>query len=268
MKQRIVLIASILVGLLAFWLTGDHLQRERARLYAGAAKVEILAAARDLPAGTVLKVEDLGKKSVYKTAVGENVFRPADVNTVLDKKVLFSLKSGEPLWWSHVQLPDRARGGLAPTVRPGLRALSLNVGGAAAVSGLVQPNDRVDIIGTFTFPSRKQAGQVEAVTLTLLQDVSVLATGQRLGKSDLMSGDAWAQNAGGYSTVTLEVSPREAEVLTFAQHVKGQLTLALRNPEDVSFERDLPEIDFQHLENRLPELNTYRQKSIRNKTDL
>ena len=268
MKQRIVLIASVLIGLLAFWLTGDHLQRERARLYAGAAKVEILAASRDLPAGTVIKVQDIGKKSVYKTAVGENVFRPVDVNTVLDKKVLFSLKAGEPLWWSHVQLPDRARGGLAPTVRPGLRAISISVGGAAAVSGLVQPNDRVDIIGTFTFPSRKEAGQIEAVTLTLLQDVSVLATGQRLGKSDLMGGDAWAQSAGGYSTVTLEVSPREAEVLTFAQHVKGQLTLALRNPEDVSFERDLPEIDFQHLENRLPDLNAYRQKFIRNKTEL
>ena len=38
MKQRIVLIASVLIGLLAFWLTGDHLQRERARLYAGAVK--------------------------------------------------------------------------------------------------------------------------------------------------------------------------------------------------------------------------------------
>ncbi len=268
MKQRIVLIASVLIGLLAFWLTGDHLQRERARLYAGAAKVEILAAARDLPAGTVIRVEDLGRKSVFKTAVGENVFRPADVNTVLDKKVLFSLKAGEPLWWSHVQLPDRARGGLAATVRPGLRAYSLSVGGAAAVSGLVQPNDRVDILGTFTFPSRKQAGQMEAVTLTLLQDVSVLATGQRLGRSDFGGQDSWNQQAGGYSTVTLEVSPREAEVLTFAQHVKGQLTLALRNPEDVSFEKDLPEIDFQHLENKLPDLNQYRQRFIRNKTEL
>lgn len=50
--------------------------------------------------------------------------------------------------------------------------------------------------------------------------------------------------------------------------MKGQLILALRNPEDVSFEKDLPEIDFQHLENKLPELNAYRQKFIRNKTDL
>jgi len=267
MKQRIVLVASVLIGLVAFWLTSEHLRNERERLYAGAAKVKILAAARDLPAGSVLKFQDVGQKSVYRTAVGENVFKPEDVNAVLDKRLLFSLKAGEPLWWSHVQVPDRARSGLAPTVKSGLRALSLNVGGAAAVSGLVQPNDRVDIIGTFTFPSRKLAGQTEAVTLTLLQDVSVLATGQRLGKSDLLGVDN-SGAGGGYSTVTLEVSPREAEVLTFAQHVKGQLTLSLRNPEDLSFEKDLPEIDFQHLENRLPDLNLYRQQHIRLKKDL
>lgn len=267
MKQRIVLLASVIIGLVAFWLTSEHLQNEREKLYAGAAKVKILAAARDLPAGTMLKFEDVGQKSVYRTSVGENVFKPEDVNTVLDKRLLFSLKAGEPVWWSHVQLPERARGGLAPTVKSGLRALSISVGGAAAVSGLVQPNDRVDIIGTFTFPSRKQAGQTEAVTLTLLQDVSVLATGQRLGKTDLLGAES-SGGAGGYSTVTLEVSPREAEVLTFAQHVKGQLTLALRNPEDLSFEKDLPEIDFQHLENRLPDLNLYRQQRIRMKKDL
>ena len=58
------------------------------------------------------------------------------------------------------------------------------------------------------------------------------------------------------------------EVLTFAQHVKGQLTLALRNPEDLSFEKDLPEVDFQLLENNLPELNRYRQQHIRLKKDL
>lgn len=267
MKQRLVLIASLLIGLLAFWLTAVHLKSERERLYAGAAKITIVAAARDLPSGTILKIEDLGRKQVFKSSVGENVFRPEDVNLLRDKKLQFPLKAGEPVLWYHVQVSDRGAGGLASTVKSGLRAISLSVGGAAAVSGLVQPNDRVDIIGTFTFPSRKDPGQMEAVTLTLLQDVSVLATGQRLGKSDLL-GDSAGGASGGYGTVTLEVTPREAELLTFAQHVKGQLTLSLRNPEDVSFEKDLPEINFQHLETKLPDLNLYRQQYIRHKTDL
>jgi len=267
MKQRIVLIASVIIGLAAFWLTSEHLRNERERLYAGAAKIKILAAGRDLPAGTVLKFQDVGQKSVYRTSVGENVFKPEDVNAVLDKRLLFSLKAGEPLWWSHVQLPDRARGGLAPMIKPGLRAISIPVGGPSSVSGLVQPGDRVDILGTFTFPSRTQPGNAESVTLTVLQDVSVLATGQRLAKQDMM-GDAWAQASGGFSAVTLEVTPREAELLVFAQNVKGQLALSLRNPEDLGFEKDLPEINFEHIEKRLPELNRYRQQFIRLKKDL
>jgi hypothetical protein len=36
----------------------------------------------------------------------------------------------------------------------------------------------------------------------------------------------------------------------------------------VSFEKDLPEIDFKHLESKLPELNLYRQRNIRHKRDL
>ena len=267
MKQRLVLIVSVLIGLAAFLLTSQYLQRERNKLYAGAEKIKVLAAARDLPAGTELQFSDLGQISVFKTAVGENVFRPEDLNTVLNKKLLFSVRRGDPLLWSLIQLPDRARGGLAPMIKPGLRAISIPVGGPSAVSGLVQPGDRVDILGTFTFPSRTQPGSAESVTLTVLQDVSVLATGQRLAKQDMM-GDTWVQAAGGFSAVTLEVTPREAELLVFAQNVKGQLTLSLRNPEDLGFEKDLPEINFEHIEKRLPELNRYRQQFIRLKKDL
>ncbi len=268
MKSKIVLIAAVVVGLLAFFLTGQYLKSEREKLYAGAEKVRILAAARDMPAGTVLKFEDIGGKSVYKTAVGENVFRPDDLNLVMDKRLIYPLKEGDPLWWTHVDVPQQGRGGLSKMIKPGLRAVSISVGGAAAVSGLVKPNDHVDILGTFTFPSRRQQGQTEAVTLTLLQDVTVLATGTRLGQMGAYGSDTWSQQSAGYSSVSLEVTPKEAEVLTFAQSVKGQLVLSLRNEDDVSFEKTLPEVDFQEIETRLPELNLYRQKNIRLKKDI
>lgn len=267
MKQRIVLLVSILIGVAAFLLTSQYLRTERDKLYAGAEKIRVLAAARDLPAGTVLQYADLGQISVFKTSVGENVFRPEDLNTVLNKRLTTSLRRKDPLLWSYVELPERTRGGLAPMIKPGLRAISISVAGPAAVSGLVQPSDRVDILGTFTFPARNRPGETESVTLTVLQDVTVLATGQRLARNELMN-DAWAQASGGFGTVTLEVTPREAELLVFAQTVKGQLTLSLRNPEDLGFEKDMPEVNFEHIESKLPELNRYRQQFIRLKKDL
>ena len=263
MKQKFVLIFSALCGLIAFFLTNRYLEMERAKLYAGAVKIDVIAAARDLPAGTKIDPsKDLGKLSVFKSAVGENVCVPEDVATVEGKSLLFPLRANEPLMWAYVDMPDRGRAGLANMVKPGLRAVSLPVSGASAVSGLVQPNDRVDILGTFSYPSRKQAGETESVTLTVLQDVTVLATGSKLGKSQLGQN---INSAGGFSTITLEVTPREAEVLVFAQHVKGQLLLTLRNEADVSYEDKLPEIDFQQIEEKLPELNLIRQRDIRHK---
>jgi len=265
MKQKIVLGISILVGLLAFWLTTRYLKTERERLYAGAEKIKILAASRDLAAGAVLRYDDLGKKSVYKSAVGENVFKLDDLNRVLDRKLRFSLKRGEPLWWSHVEVSEHEREGLAPMIKSGLRAISIAVGGEAAVSGLVQPNDRVDILGTFTFPSKTVPGEMESITLTVLQDVTILATGQQLAKDSIFQPEQRTRRAGGYNMVTVEVTPREAELLVFAQHVKGNLTLSLRNPSDVSYESDLPDIDFGQLQHSLPELNLFRQQHIRHK---
>lgn len=263
MKQKIVLILSVVVGLVAFFLTGQYLESERAKLYKNAAKIEVLAAGRDLSAGTVIDPsKDLGRLSVYKTAVGENVCKLEDDMSVQGKKLMFPLKEGEPLLWTYLEMPESGRGGLASMIEPGLRAVSIGVSGPSAVSGLVQPNNRVDILGTFTFPSRKKAGETEAVTLTVLQDVTVLATGSKLGKN--LPG-ASGQQGGSYSTVTLAVTPREAELLVFAQHVKGQLLLTLRNQDDLGFVPDMPEIDFQHLENKLPEMNEYRQKFIRHK---
>lgn len=267
MKQKVILIVAVIVGILAFALTHRYLQAERDRLYAGAEKIKTIVATVDLPAGTVLKVEDLGQLSVYKSAVGGQAVLPDDLNTILGKKLRTPVRRNDPLLWVHVDIPERLRGGLATTIKTGLRAISLAISGEAAVSGLVQPNDRVDILGTFTMPSRTAVGQMEVVTFTILQDVSILATGQRMAKTE--SGGAFGTDArvSAFSSVTVEVTPREAEQLVFTESMKGKMTLALRNPEDVGFEKDLPEVNFKYMEEKLKELNLLRQKEIRHKTE-
>lgn len=267
MKQKVILIVAVIVGILAFALTHRYLQAERDKLYAGAEKVKTIVAQLDLPAGTVLKVEDLGQLSVYKSAVGGQAVMPDDLDTILGKKLRYAVRRGDPLLWSQIDIPERMRGGLAVSIKAGLRAISLGISGEAAVSGLVQPNDHVDILGTFTMPSRTAAGQMEVVTFTILQDVSILATGSRMAKTDTGGSFGVESRPSAYSAVTVEVTPREAELLVFAESMKGKMTLALRNPEDVTFEKDLPEVNFKYLEQKLPEMNLFRQLSIRHKRE-
>ncbi len=267
MKQKAVLIASVIVGLLAFWMTHQYLQGERDRLFKDAEEVEVLAATRDLTAGAVLKSGDVGKITIFRRKGGliDDYILLKDLDKIIDRnrKIRWPVDQRKALTWSNVEMPQVARG-LAPIIKPPLRAVSIAVGGEAAVSGLVQPNDHVDILGTFSFPSRSGGKEMENVTLTLLQNVTVLATGQRLGKQEFEEGDRLLRG-GAYSTVTFEVTPREAELLVFAQTVQGRLTLTLRHPEDMSFEKNLPEVNFQHIEKNLPELNAYRQDTILHK---
>ncbi|MCF7849209.1 MAG: Flp pilus assembly protein CpaB [Kiritimatiellales bacterium] len=260
MKNKLVLIVAVLVGILAFWLSARYLEKERAKLYEGAVKIKVIVARRDLPAMSILKAEDLGMKSAYKSSIGDNVFLPEDFNKIKGKRLKYPLKRNEPVWWSHVDMPRGIEVGLAPMIAKGKRAISVSISGAPAVSGLVKPNDHVDLLGTFTFPSPTNPQQVESATLTLMQNVTVLATGMQLASQ--LGEDTTSQQAG-YSTVTFEVSPREAEIVVFAQQTRGQLYLSLRNPDDIYYEDELPSVNFDYLEAVLKELNALRQQDIR-----
>jgi pilus assembly protein CpaB len=271
MKQRIVLMVSVIVAVMAFWLTREYFQarlrdieKERTRLLLSERRADVLAAKRALPEGTFLLKKDIAVKSTLAREVGKNTVLPENIDQILNKKLKYSMDAEETLLWSYVDVPFHPGSGLAPSITPGMRAISISIGGAAGVSGLVQPSDRVDVLGSFSFPSRRNAQQMEWVTLTVLQDVTVLATGQTLGKQ-AGEGLERSRAASGYSTITVEVTPREAELLVFVENMRGHLTLSLRNPSDVTFERDLPEINFDMLEKELPELNAFRQQKIRHK---
>lgn len=258
MKNKLIMAVAVLVALLAFLMNWNYLRKERDALYAGARKVKVIVAKRDMPAMTVLTIEDLALNDVFQANVGRNAFMEEDLDALLGKKLLYSVRRADPLLWSQVDMPRRVKSGLSPVIEKGKRAVSLSIAGAQAVSGLVQPNDHVDILGTFTFPSRTNPKAVESVTLTLMQNVTVVATGSRIA-GQMMRGQ---ERGGGYSTVTFSVTPREAELLVFAQQTRGQLYLSLRNPEDRNFEQELPSVNFDYIEAVLQELNEKRQKEI------
>lgn len=259
MKNKLILIVALLLAGLAFWLNWRYLKKERDKLIEGHAMVEVIVAKRDLPRMTVLQEDDLILKDVFQSSVGQNYFREEDATTLVGKKLLHSLRKHDPILWTQVDMPRRRGTGLSAAIEKGKRALSLSISGAAGVSGMVQPNDHVDIMGTFTFPSPTNPTQVESVTLMLLQNVTVLAAGSRIAgqtEDDRRSGS-------GYSTVTFSVTPMEAEILVFAQQTRGQLYLSLRNPSDRDAETEIPSVNFDYIEAILKQLNEQRQREIR-----
>ena len=276
MKQKILLIISVVAGLLAMFLTQQYLsannrkvEKRLAELDKRYAKIGVVAVNRDLPAGTVLQRSDLGALDVVASGVRGHAVPEQDLSLVIGRKTISPLQKASPVYWSDLEGGDPARRGLAGDITHRMRAISINVSGAAAVSGMVRPNNRVDVIGTFTFPSKTAPGEMELVTMTILQDVTVLACGRETAKSQASAsrnGEA-SQGGGSYSTVTLEVTPREAEMLVFAEQIKGRLALALRNSDDVDYEKELPRVNFDKIEDEIEQLNEYRQHVLRNKRE-
>ena len=265
MKQRVILIASVVIGLIAALLTGQYLRAkenaylEKERQLTGKYRtIKVIVTSRKLSTGTVLTSDDLNEMDVIESAVRGHVVEAKDGPVLLNHRLQHALDVHAPLYWSDIEGGDPLHHGLAEDIKERQRAISIDVGGAAAVSGMVKPNDHVDVLGTFSFPSATKAGELEMVTLTLLQDVFILATGHDTAKSQLGAGERSA----GYNTVTVEVTPREAEMLVFAEQARGRLVLTLRNPGDIAYEKDLPRVDFSKIQEEIKTLNDYRQQQL------
>jgi len=260
MKNKWILAVALLMAGLAFWLNWNYLKKQREDLLMGHQVVKVIAAKRDLPALTVLTLDDLILNDVFLSAVGQNVFKEEDLDSLLGKKLLYPVRRNDPILWTQVDMPRRRGTGLSGNIERGKRALSLAISGAPGVAGMVQPNDHVDIMGTFSFPSPTNPTQVESVTLMLLQNVTVLATGSQIAEA---TDRGRRGNSGGYSTITFSVTPMEAEILVFAQQTRGQLYLSLRNPNDRNAETEIPSVNFDYIESILQQLNEQRQREIR-----
>ena len=227
--------------------------------------MDVLCFKRDVPGGTVLSTSDIGVVTVPRTGLRGQALTADDRMLVLGRRSVMAHRRGDVVFWSDIEGGNPVSGGLAADVKRQMRAISINASGAAAVSGMIRPNDHVDVIGTFVFPDESgMAAKDSMVTYTILQNVLVLATGRDTAKTQGRAalGATGAQSQSSYSTVTLEVTPREAEMLVFAGEMRGRLTLTLRNRNDTSAERELPQIDFQKIKGEIETLNLQRQERM------
>lgn len=270
MKQKIVLLISVVVGLLAAILTRAYLSAKEAEVAMMKQKflqrhgtMEVLCYGKNVPSGTVIQKSDLGLKKVPATGLRGQALTEENLSDVVGRRILIGHGVGEIVFWADLEGGDPRDGGLSADVKKGKRAISINCSGAATVSGMVKPNDHVDVIGSFSFPGaggRREQGEV--TTLTILQNVLVLATGKETAKAQIRQTFGTSGSQNGYSTVTLLVTPREAEMLVFTEQMRGSLVLTLRNRSDTSYEKDLPEVNYEKIKGEIRDLNAKRQMEM------
>ena len=179
---------------------------------------DVVVVVTDLTYGSKLESTMLKVAHYPKDAVPEGAY--STVDSVVGQTTKVFMAAREPV--TAIKLSSRG-GGLSMLVRPKMRAASIEVNQVSGVSGFVLPGDRVDVLITAN-PRHDE----DAVTRTLLQNIEVLAAGQKTQQQD--------NKPITVQSVTLLVDPSGAEVLAHAGH-EGEISLVLRNPEDVSTEQ-------------------------------
>ena len=175
----------------------------------------VVVTSSDLTYGVKLERSMLHVVSYPKDAVPQGAF--STVDSVAGQTTKVFLGAREPV--TAIKLSSRG-GGLSMLVPPAMRAASVEVNQVSGVSGFVLPGDRVDVLVTV---DARTGNREDAITRTILQNITVLAAGQKTQQENNKPITVQA--------VTLQVDPTGAEQLALARH-EGEISLALRNPED------------------------------------
>ena len=182
--------------------------------------VAVVVAKKDLSPGDAIVGENFAVRQVPREFVNADAVVPKTFTLLERQRLAVVMKRGDML------LPVHADGQgaivFSATLKAGRRALTFEVDTVNAISGMLRPGDRIDLV----YSAKDSTVQAQDVTRTLLSNVVVLATDQSLTRRDEVTGKDRA-----FGTVTLDLSPLDAQRIIVAKQ-SGKLTALLRHPDD------------------------------------
>ena len=189
---------------------------------------KVLVASQDIPMGSVLTENLVSWSDWPKGNVSEQMIaQTPGLDLAAELKGTMSRGSflrGEPL--RRDKLVKAGVGSYMAAILPsGMRAVAIKIdnSGDTSAGGFILPNDRVDVVRVYRDEEATRARGSEVLAhQTVLSNVRVLAIGQNIqdlnGKKVVVGGNA-----------TLELDPKQAEIVLYAQNMPGShLNLVLR----------------------------------------
>jgi pilus assembly protein CpaB len=182
--------------------------------------VAVVVAKKDLAPGDPIASENFAVRQVPREFVNADAVVPKTFAALERQRLAVVMKRGDML------LPVHADGQgaivFSATLKTGRRALTFEVDTVNAISGMLRPGDRIDLMYT----AKDSGQQAQDITRTLLSNVIVLATDQSMARRDEQTGKDRS-----FGTVTLDLSPADAQRIIVAKQ-SGKLTALLRHPDD------------------------------------
>lgn len=206
--------------------------------------VKVVAAAKDMQIGYRVGKDDVKLITILEREAPRTALTaPAQA---IGRAVIYPVNSNEPLTASRLTGTTTAEG-ISAVIEPGKRAVSIPFTDQTGVSGLITPKSRVDVL--FTRPGNT----LEAMTVTVLEDVEVLSIGrvtqidQQAPGTTTKTSTTTVGSSTTSRTATLVLTPEQAQKLELAKN-QGKLSLALRNPTDHSTQTELKASTMEHID--------------------
>lgn len=222
-KNWIVLLAALGMGGLAAFGAKNYLGAQMAEIEArekNKAMVQVVVAKIDLEKGAPLSAKNLAVRPMPKEWAHSGAVTPDQFGRVEGSVLAYPANAGEPLIWA--QLEGQRALTFSTRLTQGRRAVTVPVDEISSLSGMVEPGDLIDIVVSISKDKRN-------FTFTLLQSVSVLATGTQASQ-DEKDPEGRART---FTTITLDTTPDDAKRVIAAREV-GRITALLRAPNDTS----------------------------------
>jgi pilus assembly protein CpaB len=214
--RRVTLLIAIILAVGTGWLTLTYLssmkpaQNEQRPVLIAAQEIS----ARERITETMFHTEMRPQSSLEPDSLGS-------ANQAVGSLAMVTIPLGAQL--TSADIGTAVAFALPVRLQPGMRAVSIAIDKVKGVSGMILPGDRVDVIAI----PPNQSNQPPPKAVTIFRGIRVLAVGSSLENASATPGPD-EQSA---TTVTLEVNPKQADQLAWADS-NANLRLALRSPRE------------------------------------
>ena len=260
MSKNLALIVAVLMGVLAVGMVYTYTKRVQTQARVGLDLKRVIVAKTDLLKGSVLDETAVAAREYASKYVEDRSISENEAATAFGAVIKNNIQKGAPILWSDLIMPEVLDAGLAGDLQHGMNAMTIPVTVLNGLSGMLKAGMKINILCTLDadlladtesgyMTSGNQPADMKAMkadmassgaagaskqkaTVRLLQNVLILATGSSRGRG----GQAAAQAAGGeqdYNTITLELTPMQAQILTFCM-AQGQIGVVLRKAGDTA----------------------------------
>lgn len=219
-RYTVVFLAAVVTAGLATFGVYRVLERTRAE-----ARIEtrpVVIAAEDLSEGAEVGRTAVSVAHWPVAAVPAGAY--ASLDSVVGRVARVAVFRGEAIVPGRLA-PAGTGPGIEVKITPGKRAMAVKINEVAGVSGLIQPNSRVDVLVSLKDGNSND----RQVAKVFMSNMRVLSVGTQVERGD----DGKAIQA---TTAALEVTPDEAEQLAVATN-QGTIQLVLRgygDPDSIS----------------------------------